>query len=169
MLTEHRRMELKRSREIRKAERETGHIEIAEDAIVYGPNGAALAQMRMVDRLLHRQHGSMRHAKLLERRVRGLVTRHRGEPSFDLGHQRVDIFQAIGVETKTRVLEHLGLAHRLAQRAKMMVERRDDDEVAILRLEHTTRQCIPGMLARTRRLELAFGEAVRLDRGLVVM
>ena len=46
MLTQHRRVQIKRLRKVREPERKPGHIEIAEDAIVHGPNRSALAQMR---------------------------------------------------------------------------------------------------------------------------
>lgn len=51
----------------------------------------------------------------------------------------------------------------------MMVQRRDDNHVAILRLEHSARERIPRLRPRAGRLELAFGEAMSLDCGLVVM
>ncbi len=83
-----------------------------------GANGAALAQMRMLDRLFHRQDrqsdGACGTRYSLSAAQRGLITRHRGKPTFDLGHQRIDIDEAVGVEAKARVLEQLGLAHRAA-------------------------------------------------------
>src|ERR1700730_11661972 len=44
VLAEKRGLQLERLRKVREAERESGNVEIAEDAIVHRPNGAALAQ-----------------------------------------------------------------------------------------------------------------------------
>src|SRR5690349_14146022 len=83
MFAEKRCFKIQRRGKVRKAERETRQLELPEDPVVHLADGAALAQMRMVDCLLYRQHWRAGHPMLAHRGERGRVARQRSDPAFD--------------------------------------------------------------------------------------
>src|SRR5262249_24965554 len=83
--------------------------------------------------------------------------------------QLFQILEARRVNAEARILRELRPAHRLAKSCKLMVKRTDDEDVAILCLEDTRRNRVPRMQSRTRRYDLALGQAVSFDAGLMIV
>src|SRR5271167_3287772 len=68
VLAEQRRIQFKALWKLREAKRETGNVEVSQEAIMDRANRSPLAEVRMLDGLLQRQNRRMRHAILLHRR-----------------------------------------------------------------------------------------------------
>lgn len=66
----------------RELHRHPGQVEFADQAVLNPARGFALTQMRMIGRLVQRQHGSAWNAFLLQRRQRRVAGGELAEPVF---------------------------------------------------------------------------------------
>ncbi len=115
--------------------------EVAAEAVVHVPQRAALAQVAVVDHLLHGQDRRDRHVGL-HQFVDDLGARERARPGFgDLVHL-VLVLRARGVGGITRVGAQVGLAHRHAQATPEVVAVAAEVHAAVLGREGAVRDAV---------------------------
>ena len=115
--------------------RGAGIDELAGDRVVDGVEVAALAQVRVLQQVLHRRDGRRGEADLLQRDVR-LVNRAPGQLGLDQRQQRVVVLGPDQPVGEQRVVGPFGVAHELHQARPVVLGDAHDEQQAVLELHH---------------------------------
>ena len=169
MLAQRWGLQLKGLGKFREPQCEAWDIHIAEEAVMNRSDRSSLAQVRMLEGLGYGQNGRDRNMVLFQRRNGRVITRLRAKPRLNGLHQFVQMIHPRLIVGKARVSRQFGLPHCLAQLGPVLLQRRDQNHIALTSLEHASGSRIPRMRSRAGRVYFSFAQAVHLKAGLMVV